>query len=99
MTEFAKALKAARKRKGWSQTDLASAIGTSRVSIANYETQRQMPTLDKGLQMAIVLGFSLDGLRATLLSPEEIRKANKHEKILKLKRELAKLEGDGDGEA
>lgn len=79
---FAKAFKKARKEKGLSQEDLAKQLGLSRVSIANYETGKQMPMLGQALHISKLLTFSLDGLRdETSVSRGDVQKVLKRERI------------------
>lgn len=41
-----------RKQRKWSQALLAEKVGVSRTSIVNMEAGRQMPTLDRFIQIA-----------------------------------------------
>ena len=52
----------ARKRQGWSQIDLAHAVGLTRSSIANLEAGRQRPPVHITLLIAQTLGVSVDAL-------------------------------------
>ena len=51
-----------RKKKNFSQGDLADKISVSRDAIGKYERGDIMPTADKAKKMADVLGVSLDFL-------------------------------------
>jgi len=46
----------ARKRRGWTQRELARAVGMTRSSIANLETGRQRPPVHIALLIAKILG-------------------------------------------
>jgi transcriptional regulator with XRE-family HTH domain len=55
----------ARKRCGWNQADLASAVNLTRSSIANFEAGRQRPPVHVALLIAKVLDTPME----TLLPP------------------------------
>lgn len=53
-------LKALRKAKGYTQQDVADAIGTSRATIGGYEIGRRQPRLPDLQKMADFYGVGLD---------------------------------------
>lgn len=48
-----------REKKGWSQADLAAAIGVSEAEIKAYEGGFESPTLEKALAIAEALGVTV----------------------------------------
>ena len=67
-----------RKGAGWSQTELASRLGVSPSAVGMYEQGRREPSAQTLLQIAQVLGVSVDYLisgrvpEAGDFSPEEL---------------------------
>ncbi len=57
---FGELLKEARKKMNMSQDDLASKLGVNRVSISNYEQNKNTPTLANLKKLREVLGLSPD---------------------------------------
>lgn len=57
--EFIGAVVAARKARGWTQTDLANACGTSQPAIARLESGDQDPKLDTMVKVCSALGVPL----------------------------------------
>lgn len=57
--EFISAVIGARKKHGWTQTDLATACGTSESAIARLESGDQDPKLDTMVKVCNVLGLPL----------------------------------------
>ena len=53
-------IKEARKKKGITQDRLAEVCGISRVMVARYETDSNMPQVDTLKKIADVLGVSVD---------------------------------------
>lgn len=51
-----------RKKKGWSQEDLADQLDVSRQSVSKWESRASMPELDKILAMSEIFGVSTDYL-------------------------------------
>jgi len=51
-----------RKKKGWSQTELAKQIKVSREAIGKYERDEAQPSVETAKKVADVLGVSLDYL-------------------------------------
>lgn len=56
------ALKQARKKLGLSQDQLAQKLGVSKVAICWYENNDRTPTLEHFIELADILGLSLDEL-------------------------------------
>ena len=61
-----------RKEKGLSQSDLAKELGVTQSAVAIWEAGEAMPRADKLLQIAKILGCTVD----ELLSEEKKRYAN-----------------------
>ena len=59
---FSETLTSARKRRGWSQEELAARIQVSRQAVSKWETGDAMPDLPKLLALADALELSLDVL-------------------------------------
>jgi transcriptional regulator with XRE-family HTH domain len=59
---FAVIIENLRKEKDWSQTELATKSGASRVMIGKYERGDAIPSLDAAKKIADALGVSLDYL-------------------------------------
>jgi len=53
---------ALRKKKGWSQTDLAQAIDASRDMIGKYERNDNLPSIEVAFKLAEVFDVSVDYL-------------------------------------
>jgi len=51
-----------RKEKGWSQTDLAKQISSSREIIGKYERNENLPSIEMALKMALAFGVTVDFL-------------------------------------
>ena len=62
MSEFAANLKQFRKRKKYSQATLARKLNYGHMTIANYESGRNEPSIDDLIKIAIILDISLDEL-------------------------------------
>ena len=58
---FGKAIKAARKAKGMSQLDLALELGTSQMSVCNWETEKARPNVTYTKIIKDVLGVDVMG--------------------------------------
>jgi transcriptional regulator with XRE-family HTH domain len=57
-----KGLKVARAKKGWSQQDLADALGMHVNMISRYELSKAYPNLPKLIEMSKVLEISIGEL-------------------------------------
>lgn len=62
MIDIANKITLLRKEKGWSQTDLAKKIGSSRESISKYEKDSVMPSIEMAKKIADAFEVSLDYL-------------------------------------
>lgn len=60
--EFGERLKSARERRGFTQEQLAEAVGMHAGRISDYESGRIVPQLEKAARMAGVLEITLDEL-------------------------------------
>jgi transcriptional regulator with XRE-family HTH domain len=56
-TEFAQALRKARREAGLSQRQLAEQLGLAQAAIAQYEAGSRRPTVGNLLAMAVALGI------------------------------------------
>lgn len=59
------------------QQKLAQKLGISRISVANYESGTQYPSLDLLVKMAVILNFSLDDLKSTYAQKTDFEEALK----------------------
>jgi putative transcriptional regulator len=66
-------IKELRNARGWTQEDLAKAVGVSRQSINSIERDRYVPSLELALTFALVFGCPTDQI-FTLVSPLESEK-------------------------
>lgn len=57
--QLSRAIKAARAQRGWTQKDLAKALGVSRSTVATYETGTNWPQAVQAHQLAEVLGITV----------------------------------------
>lgn len=62
MNVFAKRLHAARKKKNWTQTQLAKELSIRQAYVSNYETGKDEPSDELKGRIAELLGVSLDYL-------------------------------------
>jgi transcriptional regulator with XRE-family HTH domain len=60
-----------RRRKGWSQEELAEQLGVTRQSISKWEGAQSAPELDKIIKMSEVFGVSCDLLLKDELEPSD----------------------------
>ena len=60
--ELMNGVKAARKERGWSQSDLAQMVGVSRNTISSIETGAFNPTAKLALILCIALGKKVRGI-------------------------------------
>ncbi len=60
--ETGKIIASLRDKKGWSQTDLATGSGVSRVMIGKYERGEAVPSIDAAKKIANALEVTLDFL-------------------------------------
>ena len=62
MRKFAERLKELRMKRGFSQQELGTAIGVTKVSICGYENGTRLPTLDNLVKISEVLETTADYL-------------------------------------
>jgi putative transcriptional regulator len=60
MSRVLNRVKELRAQRGWTQQQLASAVGVSRQSINSIERSRYVPSLELALEFAKVFGCSTD---------------------------------------
>ena len=99
--EIANRLQKLRKEKGYSQEQLAEALGISRQAVSKWERAESSPDTDNLICLAKLYGISLDELLSTDETveeiienndiPEEVETTLKVE-IPKIKKELTKKE-------
>ncbi|MEK4452338.1 MULTISPECIES: helix-turn-helix transcriptional regulator [Paenibacillus] len=68
----------ARKRKGWTQEELASGVGISRAYLANIERGEYDPSLKVAQSLSKKLGVSTD----KLFFNDNARKANVNKEVI-----------------
>ena len=71
--EIANRLQQLRKEKGYSQEELAQALGLSRQAVSKWERAESSPDTDNLICLARLYGMSLDELLNTTESTEEIK--------------------------
>ena len=59
MVEFGEVVKIERKRKGWTQEELADACGLSRVQISNIERGKSEPKIDAVYRICKALNIGI----------------------------------------
>ena len=74
--EIANRLQKLRKEKGYSQEQLAEALGLSRQAVSKWERAEASPDTDNLICLARLYGISLDELLATSDTIEDIKKSN-----------------------
>jgi len=62
MSKIQNRVKEMRNARGWTQEQLAGAVGVSRQSINSIERERYVPSLELALSFARVFGCSTDEL-------------------------------------
>jgi putative transcriptional regulator len=60
MPQIVSRVKELRSARGWTQEQLAQAVGVSRQSINSIERDRYVPSLELALTFALVFGCSTD---------------------------------------
>ncbi|MBD8528180.1 helix-turn-helix domain-containing protein [Pseudoxanthomonas sp. CAU 1598] len=90
--DFGDRLAAWRKQRGWTQAQLAEALGLNLTQIKRYETGASQPSLDALRTIALTLNVSLDELvfgdtergpdEALKLKFEAIRQFDEHERAI-----------------
>lgn len=90
--EFGRRLAAARRSRGWSQTELAHALDTTQKMVDYYERRAQNPTLDVIQRAAAALGVAPAELIGDDAAPRATsRKAGPTGKVQKVFEDVAKL--------
>jgi transcriptional regulator with XRE-family HTH domain len=64
-------IRAARQARGWTQEDLARAVGVTRSAVAQWETDRAGQIRDNLARIATVLGIPLAALLGTVPSDSD----------------------------
>lgn len=67
--EYMKALRAERKDRHWTQTELGAQVGVSQGDVSEFETGRRIPTPAQALKLSKVLGLPPDRLLAEVREP------------------------------
>lgn len=80
-----------RKKKGWSQEELAEAAGVTRQSVSKWESAQSVPDLDKILKLAEIFGVTTDYLLKDEKTSEGRQEKNREEKKTE-----EKAEGNAD---
>lgn len=93
--EIANRLQKLRKEKGYSQEELADALGISRQAVSKWERAEASPDTDNLICLAKLYNVSLDSLLDTDETIEEIKEEQK-EKAEEAKVETEKSEDTGD---
>ena len=91
--EIANRLQKLRKEKGYSQEQLAEALGISRQAVSKWERAESSPDTDNLICLAKLYGISLDELLSTDESVEEIVQDNEPEENLEYKKTRVDLHG------
>lgn len=81
MSDFAKNLKKYRKRKKYSQKELAEKVNYGYTTIANYESGRNEPSLDTLITLAKALDVTVDELVGMKLETTERKLLSAFKKI------------------
>lgn len=81
--DFGTRLKKERESKDISQEDFSRRLGISRSSVGNYETNRNMPTVEILNKMADILECSIDYLlcKSNIRNPEKLENNNEQIRI------------------
>lgn len=70
---FAEKVMTLRKKKGWSQEELAEKLGISRQSVSKWESAASIPEIDKIIALSGLFGVSTDYLLKDELETEEAK--------------------------
>lgn len=74
-----------RKKKGWSQEELAEKLGISRQSISKWESGASVPDIDKILTLGHLFGVSTDYLLKDEMDGEELPRVEEDEEETNVK--------------
>lgn len=88
VTQFSARLTSLRKAAGYTQVELAAALGMTQRMIAYYESRAEKPPATILPQMAEVLGVSID----EILGMKPIKKAKSKQPDTRLQRRLQRIE-------
>lgn len=66
-------IRAARKRRGWTQQQLADIVGTSRTHLIRWEKNRSYPNDEHRVKLAAVLGLDPEHLIRPDVGEEDLR--------------------------
>lgn len=77
---FANMLRSIRSTDEITQVELANAIETSKGIICDIEKGRRLPTIEQAKEMAVYLGYPIEGFISILLQ-DQLRKANLSMKV------------------
>ena len=69
MTKIGNKITELRKKKGWSQSELAKKVNASREAIGKYERNEASPSVDTAKNIADIFEVSLDYLVGDVLKP------------------------------
>lgn len=92
--EIANRLQKLRKEKGYSQEQLADALGISRQAVSKWERAESSPDTDNLICLAKLYGISLDELLSTDQSIEEIKQEQEEKGKEETENADAKKEGE-----
>lgn len=90
-SEFGRRLYAARKSRGWTQSDLANAINSTQRMISYYETDAEFPPAAVIVRIAKALSVSADELLGLSDSSSQSRAKSVDMKLWKRFQKLATL--------
>lgn len=86
-------IKRLRKKRGWTQKDLAASLQTTQKVICDYESQNSKPPIERLPELAKVLGVSVDELLG-VKEVREVEEAPRHHgnsRLYKIQDEFSKL--------
>lgn len=78
-----------RKKKGWSQEELAEMVDVTRQSVSKWESGQSLPDLDKILKLADIFGVSTDYLLKDKEDTCEDNFSNRKEEEIQKKEEIS----------
>ena len=77
-----------RKKKGWSQEELAEMINVTRQSVSKWESRASMPDLDKIVRLSEIFGVTVDYLlkKRSHIHPDTLLAKGYFEEIIRGKK-------------
>jgi len=89
-------IRALRKSKGWTQTELAEILGTSQKVITSYETGIKKPPIQRLPDIAAVFDISIEELlgKKELQIKQQIPHVHKNSRIVRMQGLFKKLQKD-----